>query len=274
MSPSHRSHHHTSDLIEKTIDKNDPGIIVALDYANEAAAMALVAQLDPALCRLKVGKELFTAVGPSVIGRLHELGFQVFLDMKFHDIPNTVAKAVKAAADLGVWMVNIHVSGGVRMMVEARDILTSYQTPPLLVGVTVLTSLEKQDLQEIGIEIEPSEWVLQLAAKAKSSGLDGVVCSAQESPKIKHQIDQDFVCVTPGIRLPQQVITGNENTARRVDDQRRTVTPTEAIMADSDFLVVGRPITQADSPGEALHLIYQECVTARSDCKALNGKAE
>lgn len=213
-------------------------VIVALDYDNQHDALALAEQLDPTQCRLKVGKELFTVAGPIVVQRLVSSGFDVFLDLKFHDIPNTVAKAVGAAADLGVWMTNVHASGGSRMMRAAKQVLEGKDSNMLLIGVTVLTSMDDTDLAEIGIRRSASDQVLNLARLAKDSGLDGVVCSAQEASSLKAQLGQDFQLITPGIRLE-----GNA-----ADDQRRIVTPADAVAMGSDFLVIGRPITQAIEP--------------------------
>lgn len=215
-----------------------PRILVAMDFDNHTDCVALARRLDPKLCRLKVGKELFTSCGPAIVEELQTLGFDVFLDLKFHDIPNTVAKAIKSAANLGVWMVNVHASGGARMMQAAAEALTGCQRPPLLIAVTVLTSMEASDLRALDIETSVEEQVLQLAGLAKASGLDGVVCSAQEAPALRQSIGNDFVLVTPGIR-PQGSDAG---------DQRRIVTPGEALSAGSDYLVIGRPITQATDP--------------------------
>lgn len=229
-------------------------ILVALDYADPEAALNLARQLDPARCRLKVGKELFTRGGPAVVERLQELGFQIFLDLKFHDIPNTVAKAVAAAADLGVWMVNVHASGGRRMLEAARAALEPVpaERRPLLIAVTLLTSMEESDLREIGLTMNPQEQVLRLATLARDAGLDGVVCSAQEAPVLKARLGREFQLVTPGIR-PATAEAG---------DQRRIMTPVEALRAGSDYLVIGRPITQAPSPLVALQDIEREILAA------------
>ncbi|WP_305371807.1 orotidine-5'-phosphate decarboxylase [Photobacterium leiognathi] len=221
----------------------DPKVIVALDYDNQNEALAFVDRIEPGSCRLKVGKEIFTYFGPDFVRQLHERGHSVFLDLKFHDIPNTCSKAVKAAADLGVWMVNVHASGGERMMTASREILEPYgKDRPLLIGVTVLTSMEASDLAGIGINQEPQQQVLNLASLAKNSGLDGVVCSAQEASILKGNLGQNFKLVTPGIRP-----VGSE-----AGDQRRVMTPVEAIAAGSDYLVIGRPITQAADPALVL----------------------
>ncbi|HIF9195597.1 TPA: orotidine-5'-phosphate decarboxylase [Photobacterium damselae] len=221
----------------------DPKVIVALDYDNQNDALAFVDRIEPGSCRLKVGKEMFTFYGPDFVRKLHDRGHSVFLDLKFHDIPNTCSKAVKAAAELGVWMVNVHASGGERMMTASREILEPYgKDRPLLIGVTVLTSMESSDLAGIGISRSPQEQVMNLATLTKNSGLDGVVCSAQEASLLKSNLGQEFKLVTPGIR-PAGSAAG---------DQRRVMTPVEAIAAGSDYLVIGRPITQAENPSQVL----------------------
>ncbi|MEX0334745.1 orotidine-5'-phosphate decarboxylase [Vibrio tubiashii] len=221
----------------------DQKVIVALDYDNQADALAFVDRIDPSSCRLKVGKEMFTLFGPDFVKELHKRGFSVFLDLKFHDIPNTCSKAVRAAAELGVWMVNVHASGGERMMTASREILEPYgKDRPLLIGVTVLTSMEQTDLAGIGLNIAPQEQVIRLANLTKNSGLDGVVCSAQESSMLKSELGKEFKLVTPGIR-PAGAAVG---------DQKRIMTPVDAIQAGSDYLVIGRPITQAADPAAVL----------------------
>ena len=221
-------------------------IIVALDYEKESDALALVDQIDPSLCRLKVGKEMFTTLGMNFVKQLHQRNFDVFLDLKYHDIPNTVARAVRSAADLGVWMVDLHASGGLRMMEEAKRILEPYgKDAPLLIAVTVLTSMEDLDLLQIGINASPMEQVLRLAHLTQRAGLDGVVCSPQEVEILRNACGEDFKLVTPGIR-PIGADFG---------DQRRVMTPTAAIRAGSDYLVIGRPITKADNPVEVLRSI-------------------
>ena len=221
-------------------------IIVALDYEKEAEALALVDQIDPSLCRLKVGKEMFTTLGINFVKQLHQRNFDVFLDLKYHDIPNTVARAIRSAADLGVWMVDLHASGGLRMMEEAKRILEPYgKDAPLLIAVTVLTSMEDLDLLQIGINASPMEQVLRLAHLTQRAGLDGVVCSPQEVEILRNACGEEFKLVTPGIR-PIGADFG---------DQRRVMTPTAAIRAGSDYLVIGRPITKADNPAEVLRSI-------------------
>ncbi|MGN2617256.1 orotidine-5'-phosphate decarboxylase [Aliivibrio fischeri] len=224
----------------------DQKVIVALDYDNQADALTFVDKIDPSSCRLKVGKEMFTLFGPEFVKELHKRGFSVFLDLKFHDIPNTCSKAVRAAAEMGVWMVNVHASGGERMMSASREILEPYGSDrPLLIGVTVLTSMELQDLAGIGLDIAPQEQVKRLAVLTKNSGLDGVVCSAQEASMLKADLGKEFQLVTPGIRPA----------GADVGDQKRIMTPVDAITAGSDYLVIGRPITQAENPSQVLNEI-------------------
>jgi orotidine-5'-phosphate decarboxylase len=224
---------------------SEPRIIVALDYDNSNSALTLADQLNPNQCRLKVGKELFVAAGPQLVKSLSDRGFDVFLDLKFHDIPNTVAKAVSVAADLGVWMTNVHASGGTRMMTAAREAVENHGGDMLLIAVTVLTSMDDSDLQQVGVNSAASDQVLALANLTKQAGLDGVVCSAQEATHLKQQLGQDFKLITPGIRL----------TDSASDDQRRIVSPAQAIEQGSDYLVIGRPITQAENPMQMLHKI-------------------
>ncbi|MBV1872903.1 MAG: orotidine-5'-phosphate decarboxylase [Gammaproteobacteria bacterium] len=227
----------------------DPKIIIALDYSSESLALALAEQLDPTKCRLKVGKELYTAAGPSVVRALQQLGFEIFLDLKFHDIPNTAAKACAMAAELGVWMVNVHASGGRTMMERCVEAVDAFgRERPRLIGVTVLTSLTKADLVEVGIHSDPVEQVQRLAGLAQSCGLDGVVCSAQEAPVLRQEMADSFLLVTPGIR-PKSA---------SANDQKRISTPSEALSLGVDYLVIGRPITQAISPSEALLAIDRE----------------
>ncbi len=222
-------------------------IIVPLDVPGAEEALALAARLDPKLCRVKVGKELFVCAGPAIVGRLQERGFEVFLDLKFHDIPNTVAGACRAAARLGVWMMNVHASGGAAMMRAARDAVAGVVRPPLLIGVTVLTSLGDADLAAIGWSGSALDNAVRLARLARECGLDGVVCSAQEARAIRGAAGEDFVLVTPGIRLVSSA----------QDDQARVVTPRDAIRRGASYLVIGRPITGAADPTAALHEILQ-----------------
>lgn len=223
-------------------------IIVVLDYSNADSAWELVNQLSPELCRLKVGKELFVAAGPDFVRQLVAKGFDVFLDLKFHDIPNTVAQACVAAANLGVWMINVHCSGGSKMMSAARAAIDQLKgNKPLLIGVTVLTSLADSDLQEFGINGSVEAQVLRLAELTQRAGLDGVVCSANEAAALRAKLGKGFCLVTPGIRLVDH----------RNDDQQRIMTPKAALEAGSDYLVIGRPITQAANPLEVLKTIIQ-----------------
>ncbi len=222
-------------------------IIVALDYPDATSALEFVDNLSPELCRLKVGFELFVAAGPEFVDRLVAKGYDVFLDLKFHDIPNTVAAACKVAADSGVWMLNVHASGGAGMLSAAREAVASAgQSRPLLIAVTVLTALSGEDLGELGIKENPAEHVLRLARLSHACGLDGVVCSAAEAATLRAFFPaQDFVLVTPGIRLA----------ADSRDDQKRVLTPRQALESGSDYLVIGRPITRAADPVERLHEI-------------------
>ncbi|XID75888.1 orotidine-5'-phosphate decarboxylase [Alkanindiges sp. WGS2144] len=222
-------------------------IIVALDVNNQHDALSLADQMDPKLCRLKVGKELFTRLGPQIIQDLHQRQFEVFLDLKFHDIPNTTAQAVLAAADLGIWMVNIHASGGRQMMETTVERLKQGNYNTHLIAVTVLTSMSDQDLSELGIQVSAAQQVTKLATLAKTCGVDGVVCSAQEAKMLREQLGSDFLLVTPGIRPVDSA----------VDDQKRIVTPQQAMQDGVDYMVIGRPITKADNPQQTLIDIYQ-----------------
>jgi orotidine-5'-phosphate decarboxylase len=222
----------------------DSKVIVALDFPDETSTLQLVEQLHPEQCRLKIGKELFTRFGPDLVRRLVDAGYDVFLDLKYHDIPNTVAKACMAAAELGVWMVNVHSLGGPSMLEAARKALSS-DDAPLLIAVTILTSSNEEDLQAVGINSSPEEMVTRLASLAKAQGLDGVVCSARETASLKSLLGQDFKLVTPGIRLADD----------STDDQKRIMTPIDAIQSGSDYLVIGRPITQAENPLQKLEII-------------------
>ena len=225
-----------------------PRVIVALDFPDPAQAQQLASRLSPDLCRLKVGKELFVRGGPALISGLVKSGYDVFLDLKFHDIPNTAAAACRGAAELGVWMLNVHVSGGRRMLDASVAALASLHRPPLLIGVTVLTSLVAEDLQELGLSGEPEDRVRAWAKLAAQCGLDGVVCSAHEAALLRSERGPGFVLVTPGIRL--------EHAA--ADDQRRIMTPAQATACGADYLVVGRPITKSDDPMRELLAIRSE----------------
>ena len=229
------------------VEMTDPRVIVALDFAEAAQALALVERLDPAQCRLKVGKELFTRSGPALVEALQGKGFDVFLDLKFHDIPNTVAKACKAAAELGVWMVNVHALGGKKMMEAAREAIASATHRPRLIAVTVLTSMGDADLAEIGLQGNPEDNVRRLARLAESAGLDGVVCSPREVDMLRNTLGADFQLVTPGVRPAGAAL----------NDQTRVATPEDAIRMGSSYLVIGRPITQASDPLAALTAINQ-----------------
>jgi orotidine-5'-phosphate decarboxylase len=231
-------------------ENHDPKIIVALDYADEKNARQLVEKLDPALCRLKVGKELFTAAGPQFVEKLAKSNFGVFLDLKFHDIPNTVAKACSAASNLGVWMLNVHASGGLEMMQAAKQAVDANAHNPLLIAVTVLTSMNQAALTQIGITGDVQDHVIKLAKLTQQAGLDGVVCSAVETPALRKVLGQDFCLVTPGIRPA----------SASLDDQKRVATPSEALTMGSSYLVIGRPITQAEDPLSALQAIHQACL--------------
>ncbi|GAB2716577.1 orotidine-5'-phosphate decarboxylase [Halomonas garicola] len=225
-----------------------PSLIIALDYPSLDAALCMADQLDPARCRLKVGKELFTRSGPAVLEALHGRGFEVFLDLKFHDIPHTVASAVQAAAEQGVWMVNVHAGGGRQMMAAAAERLAAHRLATHLIAVTVLTSMEASDLEEVGVGGTPEDQVRRLALLARDSGMSGVVCSAREAPLLTACCGENFLKVTPGIR-PRFAAA---------NDQQRIMTPADAMRAGSTHLVVGRPVTRADAPMAALEAIEAE----------------
>lgn len=227
---------------------NDPKIIVALDFPGAVPALALAHRLSPELCRLKVGKELFTATGPHLLERLMHSGFEVFLDLKFHDIPNTTAQACKAAASMGVWMINVHALGGRKMLEAAQMAVSNSARPPKLIAVTLLTSMSQEDINDIGIAASPGEMVLRLAKLAQEAGLDGVVCSAQETALLRKQCGNKFYLVTPGIRPVDA----------SPDDQSRVMTPEAALLSGSNYLVIGRPITRAADPLQALLDINQQ----------------
>jgi orotidine-5'-phosphate decarboxylase len=226
---------------------------VALDYPDAVAAWQLAGRLSPEQCRLKVGKELFTVAGPDFVRKLVDRGFDVFLDLKFHDIPTTVEKACRAASELGVWMMNVHALGGERMLLAAREAVARSAHTPLLVAVTILTSMDENDLVSIGLTGTPQESVIRLATLAHTSGLDGVVCSSREAALLRERFGEGFVLVTPGIRLP----------GAQADDQRRIMTPADAVRNGSTYLVMGRPVTRADDPAGVL-------LTINSDLAALS----
>ena len=231
---------------------HEPRVIVALDYKNEEDALRFVELVNPSLCKLKVGKELFTHTGPNFVSNLIKRGFDVFLDLKFYDIPSTVSKAVAAADDMGVWMTDIHASGGSKMMEEARNTLDKNNSEMLIIAVTVLTSLSRSDLSEVGISFSPEQQVSKLASLAKKSGMDGVVASALEAAELRNSYGDDFILVTPGIR--HNLVT--------INDQKRVMTPSQAIFSGSNYLVIGRPITQASNPVSALKLVNDEILSA------------
>jgi orotidine-5'-phosphate decarboxylase len=223
-------------------------VIIALDMDDDRKVMELVDKLDPSLCRLKIGKELFTLYGPELVRQVQDRGFDVFLDLKFHDIPNTVNKAVKAACELKVWMLTVHACGGAEMLKAARDAVNASEHKTLLVAVTVLTSMAEEDLHSLGIQRSMDEQVLRLASLAQGAGMDGVVCSAQETEALRKLLRDDFVLVTPGIRPAGDL----------AQDQKRVVTPGEAVRNGSSYLVIGRPITQAQKPVQKLSAINAE----------------
>lgn len=229
---------------------NDPRIIVALDFPDPTAALSFSAGLDSALCRVKVGKELFTLAGPQLVEKLMKQGFDVFLDLKFHDIPNTVAAACSAAADLGVWMINVHALGGSKMLLAARQAVEGKKTR--LIAVTLLTSLNQDDLRELGITDTPETLVQRLALLTQHCGLNGVVCSALEAANLRKVIGKDFWLVTPGIR----------SSSDSQDDQTRIATPTMAIRNGASYLVIGRPITRSSDPLKTLKQFNNEISAA------------
>ena len=229
-------------------------VIVALDYADAKCAMALVDRLDPSACKLKVGKELFTAAGPAFVASMAQRGFDIFLDLKFHDIPNTVAQACKAAAQLGAWMINVHALGGRAMMSAARKAIGSAPRKPKLIAVTVLTSMAEPDLREVGIDASPLVEAMKLAELAGGCGLDGVVCSAHEAAAIRDRLGSRFLRVTPGIRLAED----------SAGDQKRVMTPQIAIESGASYLVIGRSVTRAVDPLAALARINREIAMAEA----------
>ncbi len=235
-----------------------PRVIVALDFASAHEALALAARLDPGLCRMKVGLELYCAGGPAVVSGLRERGYEVFLDLKFHDIPTTVARACAAAAELGVWMLNVHTLGGATMLTTAREAIERARHRPLLIGVTLLTSHEEATLAELGVGGSVAEQVARLAGLAHACGLDGVVCSAREAATLRARFGGSLRLVTPGIRP-----AGSDP-----QDQARTLTPQEAVAEGADYLVIGRPITRAPDPRAALSAIVGSLAgaTGRQDC--------
>ncbi len=230
------------------MSNKDLKIIIALDFSDSSAAWKLIDQLDSKKCRLKVGKEMFTLLGPSFVEKIISKGFDVFLDLKFHDIPNTVSKASAICADLGVWMINIHCAGGKAMMERTMELLENRAYRPLVTGVTVLTSLDSSQILEVGISTSIEDHVSKLAKLAESCGLDGIVCSPYEVSRIREERKSSFLLVTPGIR--PKFFDKN--------DQSRIMTPEKAILAGADYLVIGRPITQSKNPSKALEDLYLE----------------
>lgn len=228
-------------------------IIVPLDFSNIAETLTFVDKLQPSLCRLKIGKELFTKAGPSFVEKLIDRGFDIFLDLKFHDIPTTVARACAVAADLGIWMLNVHASGGTQMMCRAREALENKPNRPLIVAVTILTSMDETVFKQLGFNCTIAEQVMRLAEMSHQAGLDGVVCSAQEASQLRSKLGQQFKLVTPGIRQ-----THIDQTRANHDDQKRVMTPAQAVAAGSDYLVIGRPVTQAIDPVQVLKDISLE----------------
>lgn len=235
---------------------NDPRIVVALDFAFADMAIEFIECIDPSMCKLKIGKELFTSAGPRFVEQCVDKGYDVFLDLKFHDIPTTVRKACEAASRLGVWMLNVHASGGIPMMEAALEGVEASGRNPLLIAVTVLTSMDQATLQSLGVNIPLQEQVLHLASFAQQAKLHGVVCSAQEAPILRNALGKDFCLVTPGIRpvLPEAKVSA--------DDQSRVVTPAQAIKDGAHYLVIGRPITQAENPTEVLNRLNLEIANA------------
>ena len=226
----------------------DNRVIIPLDL-EYSAAIDMASNFDPSNCRLKIGSQLFTSSGPKIIKELDSRGFEIFLDLKFHDIPNTVYEAVRSAADLGVWMINVHASGGKNMLEASKNALIDFDEPPLLIAVTLLTSLSENSIQEIGLN-NLSEQVLRLAKLSHECELDGVVCASSDTAIIKQEFGKEFITVTPGIRPDQS----------KLNDQSRVSTPSEAVKNGSDFLVIGRPITESDDPAGALKDIYKQII--------------
>lgn len=226
----------------------DNRVIIPLDL-EYSAAIDMASNFDPSNCRLKIGSQLFTSSGPKIIKELDSRGFEIFLDLKFHDIPNTVYEAVRSAADLGVWMINVHASGGKNMLEASKNALIDFDEPPLLIAVTLLTSLSENSIQEIGLN-NLSEQVLRLAKLSHECELDGVVCASSDTVIIKQEFGKEFITVTPGIRPDQS----------KLNDQSRVSTPSEAVKNGSDFLVIGRPITESDDPAGALKDIYKQII--------------
>ncbi|CAL4042629.1 Orotidine 5'-phosphate decarboxylase [Buchnera aphidicola (Phyllaphis fagi)] len=236
-------------MSDTTTSIHYPKVIIALDYSNKKSAMKLINDLNPKLYKLKIGKEIFIRLGVNFIHELHNLGFNIFLDLKFHDIPNTVAQAVRAAADLGVWMISVHACGGIDMLQAAKYALNNFKShTPLLMAVTVLTSFSELDLKRIGVTLSLSDYVLKLSKIVKESNLDGVICPGRESKNIKDIFGNDFKTVIPGIRLPKN----------SKNDQKLVITPKEIKQFSSDYIVVGRSVTQSRNPMKILNNILND----------------
>ena len=225
---------------------NDSKVIVALDFSSLIETEFFLKKIKGQNCRLKVGKELFTSEGPNIIKLIQRYGFEIFLDLKFHDIPNTVSSAIKASCNFGVWMVNIHASGGKQMMLAAREAVDSSSHKPLLIAVTILTSFDKSSYQELGFKNDLQEQIAYLAIMSEKSGMDGIVCSANDISSIKPLVEDKFQFITPGIRIE------NSN-----DDQKRVTTPENAISNGSNYIVIGRPVTLSDDPATIIQKINQ-----------------
>lgn len=224
-----------------------PKIIIALDFSDKKSAMKLIDLLNPSIYFLKIGKEMFTILGCKFIQELHRLGFSIFLDLKFHDIPNTVFNATKAAADLGIWMLSVHASGGKKMMISAKKALKSFKKPPLLIAITALTSLKEEDLKEIGVKMSLTEYILTLSKLSNDCGLDGIVCPGEEAKKIKFLFGNKYKIITPGIRFSKDLLY----------DQNNIITPKKAKEYKIDYIVVGRSITKSKNPIKKLDLIIK-----------------
>ena len=229
-------------------DKEESRIIVALDYNNKKDAVSMAKILRPSLCKIKIGLELFVTCGPSIIEEIHSLGYKIFLDLKFHDITNTVVNSCKVAARMGVWMINVHSSGGKKMMLSSKKKLLDENYNTLVLGVTILTSMQKEDINEIGFTSDIETQVLNMASLCKDSNLDGVVCSAQEAKLIKSNFPENFLCVCPGIRSEHE----------QINDQKRVMTASMAAKNCADYIVVGRPIIRSNNPLESLIKIKEE----------------
>ena len=225
----------------------DSQIIVALDM-DQKSALELANKIDPQDCKVKVGSQLFTESGPKVIKELKNLGFEIFLDLKFHDIPNTVRKAVEIAIEMGVWMLNVHSLGGKEMLKAAYEAKETASIKPILIGVTMLTSLDNKSIKQVGLQMNIEDQVLLLTNLCKEEGLDGVVCSPNELVLLRENVNKDFLLVTPGIRSPK-----TEN-----HDQKRISTVTEAIKRGANYVVIGREITTDVDPNKKIKKILEK----------------